>query len=142
MRGPASVCIARAIASVCAPTVAIEFLGRIDAQVKVHGVRIELGDVEAALARHPACAAVAATVHADAEGRPQLVAFVVSRPGIAWTATELRAFLRERLPAAMVPSRYVAIDALPRTPSGKLDRRRLPVQTSASAAEPRPNERE
>jgi amino acid adenylation domain-containing protein len=117
---------------------AIEFLGRIDAQVKVHGVRIELGDVEAALARHPACAAAAATVQADAEGRAQLVAFVVSRPGTVWTAGDLRAFLREQVPAAMVPSRYVAIDALPRTPSGKLDRRRLPVQgpgETAAAAE-------
>ena len=113
---------------------AIEFLGRIDAQVKVHGVRIELGDVEAALARHPACAAAAATVQPDAEGRAQLVAFVVSRPGTMWTAGELRAFLREQVPAAMVPSRYVAIDALPRTPSGKLDRRRLPVQGPGETA--------
>jgi amino acid adenylation domain-containing protein len=120
---------------------AIEFLGRIDAQVKVHGVRIELGDVEAALVRHPACAAVAAAVRPDAEGRSQLVAFVVSRPGIAWAGADLRAFLRERLPAAMVPSRYVAIDALPRTPSGKLDRRRLPGQTSfASASDLQPQD--
>jgi amino acid adenylation domain-containing protein len=114
---------------------AIEFLGRVDAQVKLHGVRIELGDVEAALAQHPACAAAAVTIHADAQGHAQLVAYVVPRAGALWTVADLRTFLRERLPGAMVPSRYVALDALPRTPGGKIDRRQLPPPEAAALAD-------
>jgi amino acid adenylation domain-containing protein len=113
---------------------AIEFLGRVDAQVKVHGVRIELGEVEAVIARHPACAGTAVAVHPDAEGRAQLVAYIVSRPDAAWTAVDVRTFLRERLPAPMVPSRFVMLDALPRTPSGKLDRRQLQAPGTEAAS--------
>ncbi|HST62114.1 MAG TPA: amino acid adenylation domain-containing protein [Longimicrobium sp.] len=106
---------------------ALEYRGRGDAQVKVHGVRIEPGEVEAALRAHPAVHEAAVAVHPAGDAK-QLVAYVVpadaDRPP---AAAELRAFLRARLLEAMVPAAYVRVDALPRTTSGKLDRRRLPA---------------
>jgi amino acid adenylation domain-containing protein len=100
----------------------LEFLGRADAQVKVRGVRIEPGEVEAALRRHPSV--VAAAVGADSDGS-RLIAWVVLRPGT--DAAVLPGFLRGGLPEAMIPSLFVPLDALPLTPSGKLDRRALPA---------------
>ncbi len=102
----------------------LEFLGRADSQFKVRGVRIEPGEVEAALRRHPAV--VAAAVGADAEGE-RLIAWVVLREGVDAGAAVLREFLRDWLPEAMVPSLFVPLAALPLTPSGKLDRRSLPA---------------
>ena len=104
----------------------LEYLGRADAQVKVRGVRIEPGEVEAALRAHPAVAQAAVAVH-PVGGSPQLVAYVVpADPGRPPAAAELRAFARERLLEAMVPAAYATVNALPRTASGKLDRDRLP----------------
>ena len=105
----------------------LDFLGRIDHQVKLRGFRIELGEVEAALTGHPAVEDCAALVRGEgAEAR--LVAFVElaagKSPG-APGADELRAHVRERLPAPMVPARVQVLDALPRTPNGKTDRRAL-----------------
>jgi thioesterase domain-containing protein/acyl carrier protein len=100
----------------------LHFLGRCDAQLKVRGVRIEPGEVEAALAAHPAVREAAVVAR---DGR--LVAFVVSRE----ETTGLRAFLAERLPAAMVPGSCVRVEELPRTATGKVDRRAL---ASASLA--------
>jgi len=102
----------------------LEFLGRADSQVKVRGVRVEPGEVEAALLRHPGV--VAAAVGADAEGE-RLIAWVVPREGADAGAAALREFLRDWLPEAMVPSLFVPLPALPLTPSGKLDRRALPA---------------
>jgi len=102
----------------------LAFLGRRDEQVKVRGVRIETGEVEAALARHPdvrACAVVAR--------REGLVAYVVAGPGgspMSQYPARLRSFLQQSLPDAMLPGRFVELPELPRTPSGKLDRRALP----------------
>jgi amino acid adenylation domain-containing protein len=111
------------------PGGAVDFLGRGDGQVKVRGVRIELGEIEEMLARHPAIRQAAAGVHEAAAGDLRLVAWVV--PAAAAPAPpaagELRAFLRQRLPEAMVPAAYVVLDELPRNPSGKLDRRALPA---------------
>ncbi len=105
----------------------IEFLGRVDGQVKLHGVRIEPGEIEARLAEHPAVAGTAVVVH-EPTGQPaQLVAYVVARPGEAPTTAQLRTHLSERLPAAFVPARYVRLDRLPLTTSGKVDRRALPA---------------
>ena len=92
----------------------LEFLGRIDHQVKVRGLRIELGEVEAVLSTHPDVASCAVVAR-----QQRLVAFVVSRDG---TTGRWRAFLEARLPAYMVPSLFVAADALPLLPSGKVDR--------------------
>jgi amino acid adenylation domain-containing protein len=109
----------------------LELLGRADQQVKVRGLRIEPGEVEAALLRHSAVAAAA--VAADPEGA-RLIAWVVSRPGVEAVPAALRDFLRGRLPEAMIPSLFVPLDALPLTPSGKLDRRALPAPSEAALA--------
>ncbi|HEV3456042.1 MAG TPA: amino acid adenylation domain-containing protein [Thermoanaerobaculia bacterium] len=114
------------------PDGAIEFLGRIDHQVKLRGVRIELHEIEAALARHPRVREAVVLVRAEA-GRQQLVAHLVpsvaaAAPGAAglpMTAEELRVFLRESLPDPMVPAAFVAHAALPLGPAGKVDRKAL-----------------
>jgi amino acid adenylation domain-containing protein len=112
----------------------LEFLGRLDHQVKVRGVRIELGEVEAVLARHPAVRECAAAVRQAAGGDPQLVAWVVWQDGAEVPGTELRAFLRERLPEHMVPAATMTLTALPLTPTGKVDRAALPAPERAAAA--------
>jgi amino acid adenylation domain-containing protein len=98
----------------------LEYLGRADDQVKLRGLRIELGEVEDALARHPAVAQAAAAVHGQ-----RLVGYLV--PAGDLDEDELRSRLAERLPEYMVPAQLVRLDALPLTPSGKLDRKALPV---------------
>ncbi|HET7464463.1 MAG TPA: amino acid adenylation domain-containing protein [Longimicrobium sp.] len=103
----------------------LEHLGRADAQVKVRGVRIEAGEVEAALAAHPAVAAAAVDARADAGGGKRLVAWLVAAGDVRPPAPELREHLRARLPEAMVPAAFAWVAALPRTPGGKLDRRAL-----------------
>ncbi|HSU16452.1 amino acid adenylation domain-containing protein [Longimicrobium sp.] len=112
----------------------IEHLGRRDAQVKVRGVRIETGEVETALAAHPAVAGAAVDARGAMEAR-RLVAWLVSRDGEARpTSAELRQHLRGRLPDAMVPAAFAWVDALPRTSSGKTDRRALPDPPADEAA--------
>ncbi|MBW3572598.1 MAG: amino acid adenylation domain-containing protein, partial [Gemmatimonadetes bacterium] len=107
-------------------TPALEFLGRTDAQVKVRGFRIEPGEVEAALTADAAVRECAVVARADA-GEARLVAYVVAAAGAEPSVTALRAAARERLPEHMVPSRFVFLDDLPRTPGGKVDRRALPA---------------
>ncbi|HXO26083.1 MAG TPA: condensation domain-containing protein, partial [Thermoanaerobaculia bacterium] len=118
----------------------LEFLGRRDQQVKIRGVRIEPGEVEAELATHPRLAAAVVLAHAESGAEARLVAWVVPRdprhPDTAPDAAELRAFLRQRLPEALVPSAFVALPALPLTVNGKIDRAALPAPewTSQAAA--------
>lgn len=104
----------------------VEFLGRLDHQVKVRGYRIELGDVEAALARHPSVTAAVAAAHSPSPGETMLIAYVTQNDELV-RSNELRAFVGERLPSFMVPSRIVTLEAFPLTPSGKIDRRALPA---------------
>ncbi|HEU0012159.1 MAG TPA: amino acid adenylation domain-containing protein, partial [Longimicrobium sp.] len=104
------------------PDGTVEVAGREDQQVKVRGFRVELGEVAAALAAHPAVRAAAVAARPDAHGEKRLVAYVVGDADPA----ELRGWLRARLPDFMLPAAYVALDALPLTPNGKLDRRALP----------------
>ena len=103
----------------------IEFLGRIDGQLKINGFRVETGEIEHVLLAHEAVREAAVVGRADVSGAKQLVAFVVARNGPI-VPEEVRAFLSVRLPSYLVPRRILALDALPLTPSGKLDRARLP----------------
>ncbi|MEV7615516.1 amino acid adenylation domain-containing protein [Streptomyces sp. NPDC089799] len=103
----------------------LEFHGRRDNQVKVRGHRIELGEVEAAVLRHPAVARAAVAAHGEGDGR-RLAAYVVWGPEGGDAAAVLDA-VRAVLPAAMVPSTVTVLDAMPLTPNGKTDRRALPA---------------
>jgi acyl carrier protein len=112
----------------------IEFLGRIDQQVKVRGYRIEPGEVEAVLARHPGvreAVVVAMLTARDQAGDRQLLAYVVLDPERAPGVGELRRFLQEKLPVYMIPSSFTILEALPLTPSGKVNRRALPAPDRA-----------
>ncbi|WP_368669642.1 amino acid adenylation domain-containing protein [Agrobacterium sp. a22-2] len=113
---------------------AFDFLGRIDNQVKLRGYRIELGEVEARLATHPNVAEAAVLVEDRGAGK-QLVAYLRwRRPGVGGTTAELGAHMAETLPAYMLPSVYVSLDAFPLTPNGKVDRRALPAHRPQPAA--------
>ncbi|HEX7242147.1 MAG TPA: amino acid adenylation domain-containing protein, partial [Longimicrobiaceae bacterium] len=106
----------------------LEFMGRTDAQVKIRGFRIEPGEVEAAVRTHAAVREAVVVVREDAPGERRLVAYVVAAEGAeAPAAAALRAHLGATLPEYMVPSAWVALDALPLTPTGKVDRRALPA---------------
>ena len=104
----------------------LEFLGRLDQQVKIHGYRIEPGEIEVALSEHEAVREVVAMVREDPGGRQCLVAYFVPREGRAVTGNQLRLWLRNRFPDYLVPSVFVALDALPILPGGKIDRSALP----------------
>ena len=104
-----------------------QFLGRLDGQVKVSGYRVELGEIEVALASHSVVREAAVSVHELRPGDKRLVAYVVLEPGA--DLASLRDFARKRLPEYMVPSRIIALPSLPRTPSGKVDKRSLPAPT-------------
>jgi len=109
----------------------IEFLGRIDHQVKVRGNRIELGEIESILGRHPNVREVVVTAREDIPGDKRLFAYVVPNQEQTTTPRDLRRFLKEKLPDYMMPSGFVLLDALPRTPNGKVERRALPVPDKA-----------
>ncbi|HYO69808.1 MAG TPA: amino acid adenylation domain-containing protein, partial [Archangium sp.] len=118
------------------PDGSVEFLGRRDSQVKVRGFRVELGEVEAALARHPEVREAVVVVREDNPGVRRLVAYVTGEPR-APGADALRAFLERELPAHMVPAAFVALEALPLSPSGKVDRQALPAPDAPHAEQAR-----
>ncbi len=116
----------------------VEFLGRADHQVKLRGFRIEPGEIEAALDSHPAVRESVVVVRRDGE-TPRLVGYLVPRrseTGERLLVADLRAFLTARLPRHMVPQDLVALDALPLSPNGKVDRRALPAPPAPEAVAP------
>ncbi|WP_164013943.1 non-ribosomal peptide synthetase [Pyxidicoccus trucidator] len=108
----------------------LEYLGRTDFQVKLRGQRIELGEVEAALAAHPSVREAVVMVREDGAEGQRLVAYVTAAGGVTLEASALRAHARGRLPEYMVPGAYLVLPALPLTPSGKVDRKALPAPES------------
>jgi amino acid adenylation domain-containing protein len=116
----------------------LDFLSRSDDMIKLRGLRIEPGEIAAALSRHPAVSAAAVVAREHPSGERVLVAYVVASKGAEVTPgmDELRHFLAGRLPQSMVPAFYLFLDALPLTANGKLDQRRLPIpQWQAASAE-------
>jgi amino acid adenylation domain-containing protein len=109
------------------PDGTIEFIGRVDTQVKLRGYRIELAEVESPLRQHPDVRQAAVVLREDTPGDPQLVAYVVLKAESTLTIHDLRALLRDQLPAYMVPSAYCLLDSLPLMSNAKLDRRALPA---------------
>jgi len=105
----------------------IEFLGRIDNQVKVRGFRIELGEIEVVLTQHSEIKEVVVIAQQDATGNQYLVAYVVPTSKSVLKSGELRRFLRDKLPEYMLPKVFVMLEALPLTPNGKIDRKALPI---------------
>ncbi len=108
----------------------LEYVGRTDFQVKVRGFRIEPGEVEAVLERHPEVREAAVVVRGE-----RLVGYLVAESGAGPSAAELRAWLKERLPEYMVPGALVVLDAMPLTPNGKVDRRSLPAPDEDAAGD-------
>ncbi|GGN42463.1 non-ribosomal peptide synthetase [Streptomyces fuscichromogenes] len=113
----------------------LEFLGRIDQQVKINGHRIELGEIEAELSRHPRVAQCAVVVRELSGTGRSLVAYVVGRDGAAPGPEDLQRHLAQELPRYMVPHHYLALAGLPLTVSGKLDRSALPAPQPRQASE-------
>ncbi|HUE36707.1 MAG TPA: AMP-binding protein, partial [Candidatus Acidoferrum sp.] len=105
----------------------IEFLGRIDHQVKIRGHRVELHEIELAFSQHPAVREIVVVARDDTAGDQRLVAYVVAASNAKPTATELRRFAQDRLPEAMMPAVFVFLDELPLTPNGKVNRKALPA---------------
>ena len=116
----------------------VEFLGRIDHQVKVRGFRIELGDIETALDQHPGITQAVVVAREDTPGNKRLAAYLVAAPGFEEdkkpSVSDLRAFLKDKLPEYMIPALYTFLPEFPLTPNGKVDRRSLPEPDKAAAA--------
>jgi amino acid adenylation domain-containing protein/non-ribosomal peptide synthase protein (TIGR01720 family) len=109
----------------CLPDGNLEFVGRLDQQVKVRGYRIEPGEIEAALAQHPNVREGIVIPREEEPGEKRLIAYLVTEQGQTLAINELRGFLKERLPEYMLPSAYIFLEALPLTPTGKIDYRAL-----------------
>jgi amino acid adenylation domain-containing protein/non-ribosomal peptide synthase protein (TIGR01720 family) len=109
------------------PNGELEYIGRIDNQVKLRGFRIELGEIEAATNQHPSVSMSVVVVRQDESANQTLVAYVTLQPQQTITIPELRRFLESKLPNYMVPMAIVVLEALPLTPNGKIDRQSLPA---------------
>ncbi|MEU7766501.1 amino acid adenylation domain-containing protein [Nocardia sp. NPDC049190] len=105
----------------------LRYNGRSDQQIKIHGQRIEPGEIESTLRSHPDIADAAVTVHTPPNGADQLVGYVVSVPDSSPDTSALTTYLATRLPAHMIPTTILTLDRIPLTPTGKIDRNALPV---------------
>jgi amino acid adenylation domain-containing protein len=111
----------------------LEYLGRLDSQVKLRGFRIELGEIESTLAKHPAVRQAIVAAREDRPGDKRLIAYVILQAGQTLTLSDMRAHIKQSLPDYMVPSTLVPLDSVPLTPNGKVDRKRLPAPDNLSA---------
>jgi acyl carrier protein len=105
----------------------MEFIGRIDQQVKIRGFRIELGEIESILQEYKGIKDAVVILRDDTPGNQRLVAYLINEDGVSIEFVKLRVYLRERLPEFMIPTAFVTLEAFPLTPSGKIDRRALPI---------------
>ncbi|NEE38646.1 non-ribosomal peptide synthetase, partial [Streptomyces sp. SID7982] len=115
----------------------LDYLGRSDDQVKINGLRIEPGEISAAMEQHPAVEQAVVTAHQDKDGRQRLVGYTLPSPSAAPgpDPEELRAFLSARLPEFLVPSVFLLLDRLPLTANGKLDKAALPAPPATAASD-------
>ena len=109
------------------PDHSIEILGRIDYQVKINGHRIELGEIESVLIQHPSIHETIVITRTETPGEKRLVAYFVPVNGKSPDAADLRDFVKNKLPAYMIPAVFIPLDSLPLTANGKIDRKALPV---------------
>jgi amino acid adenylation domain-containing protein len=116
----------------------LEYLGRIDHQVKLRGFRIELGEIEAVLTQHEAVREAVVTLYEEADDNKRLVAYVTEDRNKEGLITELRAWLKNHLPDYMVPSQFMVLEQLPLTPGGKIDRKALPAPKIESLVSVKP----
>jgi acyl-coenzyme A synthetase/AMP-(fatty) acid ligase len=114
----------------------LEFLGRTDNQMKINGIRVEPGEIEATLLSLSGIAAAVVTLYEDPAGVPRLVGYLVGKSGAAQNTDDVRAALERQLPRNMVPTYFVWLDKLPLTPNGKLDRRALPPPAHEATRHP------
>ncbi|REK29491.1 MAG: amino acid adenylation domain-containing protein [Planctomycetota bacterium] len=115
------------------PNGEVEFLGRLDLQVKIRGVRLEIAEVEAAICRHPDVKRCVVSLGSDGRGENRLTAFLIARDGAIADTGDLRRFLADELPPAMVPAHFTTIDRFPLTSNGKVDRSKLPTSLDNTA---------
>ena len=113
---------------------ALEFLGRVDHQVKIRGHRIELGEIEVTLGTHPAVRSAVVVAREDRPGDQRVVAYIVPRPSARTVEAELREHLKKHLPEFMLPSHFVLLPEFPLTPNQKVDRKALPPPDQVQAA--------
>jgi amino acid adenylation domain-containing protein len=112
----------------------IEYLGRLDTQIKLRGVRIEPSEIEVNLAAHPLVRNSVVVVHSDSSDTQRLIAYIERSEGAGSLAEGLRGFLRARLPKQMVPAAFIELDRMPLLPSGKIDRKALPSPSWSAPA--------
>ena len=115
----------------------LEFLGRTDNQIKIRGFRVELGEIETAIAQHP-MVQTAAVIVREVDSNSQLIAYIVPETSTIPTERDLRAFLKTKLPAYMLPAAFVVLDTLPLTANGKVDQKALPPPHLTVARETSP----
>ncbi|HJR08149.1 MAG TPA: amino acid adenylation domain-containing protein [Pyrinomonadaceae bacterium] len=113
----------------------VEFIGRKDNQLKIRGFRVELGEIEAVLSLHPGVTEAVAVARDEPDGGKRIVAYVVGAQSYGTSAAELRSYLKQKLPAYMLPALFVMLDELPLTPNGKVDRGALPAPESSLATD-------